>query len=256
MLKDDNTKKPVTRWVEADYALKAFIAMMDPGDKLNFYVTSGTKERSEYDLTEGASRVIDRINDEMMGMEHVDGTPFACVESTMEYMEGAYDPSEYDCWIVILTDGMFTDIGGANRAEREKQFNDKMETLAENTQVSLAYIPIGKDTFALSESMHEKIITPKEYAAIQDQVIDVINQIYGRMEVDDSKVKTAGGFREFCLDIPIENAILFVQDNSEEMDYEERDLERLKRELSEAELDITGSFRESQKPCFLPERKI
>ncbi len=250
MLKDDNTKKPVTRWVEADYALKAFIAMMDPGDKLNFYVTSGTKERSEYDLTEGASRVIDRINDEMMGMEHVDGTPFACVESTMEYMEGAYDPSEYDCWIVILTDGMFTDIGGANRAEREKQFNDKMETLAENTQVSLAYIPIGKDTFALSESMHEKIITPKEYAAIQDQVIDVINQIYGRMEVDDSKVKTAGGFREFCLDIPIENAILFVQDNSEEMDYEERDLERLKRELSEAELDITGSFRESQKPCF------
>lgn len=230
---DSNDKNYNTRWVEADYAFKALGAMMDTGDILDLYIMGNYKtyednkrngdvsniikeEGFPYTITEDREATIAVIENAMDNMKFSTWTYFQGVETAVKYMTSKY--KEKECWLVILTDGVF------NKPEKI-DLDKKLEEIVQNNDISIAYVPIGAGAKVLETPLEDNIITTDLAKDITSQVTDIINQIYGRVQLDDTIRKAYLKEDEnnntiIYPDVPLDQVILFFQSSGEVGSYE------------------------------------
>lgn len=235
MIRDDSGKRKYnTRWVEADYAVKALASMMNEQDIFRLYVMGDYADGPVLELTISEngrknrvkSQEVEDIEDRMSDIEHIGATWFTGVEKAQrDFMEK--ECAEKDCWIVILTDGRFTkpeEIG-------ETELSKKLRQITEESNISVAYIPIGGDgAYVIEEDIKNRVIVPKEKDDVTKQVTEIANFIYKRvqMQIDDSTklAKNQSKYLEkendriiIRFDIPLEQIITFIQHREESMLY-------------------------------------
>lgn len=215
MLNDDGTY--TTRWVDADYAVKAMASMMNEKDELRLYImgryhseTSG-EEPPKID-SYGANR-INNINTYMKGLEVADSTySYAMTVAKNDFSRA--DLQTKECWIVILTDGKFK---RPEALDTERELKAKLNELAQvdTGEINIAYIPMGGGAIQLQEDPANHLIVPEERNQVTAQVTEVINKIYRRVRMDDAVSRdylSVGQDRIVVkLNVPMEKVIVFLQ---------------------------------------------
>lgn len=274
-----------TRWVESDYAVKALTAMMDEGDILNLYVMGNYKEWSA-DAPKKINKLTVTIqNDRRKALQEVEGrggmkemkftewTYYQGVEAAVEDMKSYSD--DYDCWIVILTDGVFYRPKEFENLKNDSKKIDLLkrkleEVISSNAFISVAYIPIGEEKERKITSDEEgRIFVPKAGISITDKIIEVVNQIYGRVQLESDLMLEEGSNSgehpiqysesgtKVKIDIPLERMIIFLQEEGEEkkrIEFGEKDLQTLKEKIVNKDPEIEGDL-QLLKNCFFHGRE-
>lgn len=230
MIQDDEAPRNyTTRWVDADYAVKAMASMMDEKDTLRLYAMGDYQ--TEEDIASGAKRptavnvsnkksAISTIENRMSTLQSRNETySLAMTAAKNDFTREELLKSE--CWIVVLTDGRFT--------KPERLDGTKLkEELVRLTQVDagslhVAYVPIGSGAAQLEEDAANHIIVPKERQDVTKQVTEIINRIYGRVRMDDNISRQYLITEEDRIiirpNVPMEKVVVFLQYQGAEEAY-------------------------------------
>lgn len=226
---DEGIKKFTTRWVDADYAVKAMASMMDEADTLRLYIMGDY--RSEEDVSSGTrgpttvtfsnkKNAIAAIETRMSNLQSQNET----YSLAMNAAKNDFTRSELlnkECWIVILTDGRFT---SPERLDGT-MLKEKLVNLTQVNAGSLhvAYVPIGNGATQLEEDAANHIIVPKEKQDVTKQVTEIINRIYGRVRMDDTVSRQYLITEEDRIiirpNVPMEKVVVFLQYQGAEEAY-------------------------------------
>lgn len=267
MVKKDRADDHVTRWIEADYTVKALAAMMDTGDILRLYIMSGyredvkTREMStpgEIKIGEEKWKAVKEVENYFEKMKLCYYTYYQGVTEAAEDMKPYLEEGK-DCWIVILTDGFFWDSKGSMEAKTlDGELHEITTSGNYGEGIKVAYIPIGDkgETAEIQEDIKNGIYVADadansspggQESLILKKVTNIINRIYGRVRLEHQIEKEYLPSDEkdinFRFDIPLDRLIVFMQYSGPEEryeDYEERqnNLENTDRDGIEIEIGV------------------
>ncbi len=256
MFQDDDPPKEYTdRWVQADYAMKALALMMNSGDTLRPYIMGDYKTEgrntagiSSIQIKADSKVTLNELEKKMNAMKFTEMTYFEGVEEAAEDLKKSQTKNK-DCWIIILTDGVFTS------PEKMKDGKDSLveeleKITADNANVSIGYVPIGKNAISLEGDRKKRIYTA-EGGSIMEQVTRMINLIYGRVQLDESTKEDyvqqgdEAGRLNVRMDVPVEKMIVLLQDAGETgnyVDLEEGLEEKLNKRITAVDPTVTDAF--------------
>ena len=104
------SKKPSTKWSHANYMMQAFCSLLNPEDSLYVTYMSNYEEPSGIDYLAGDR---DELIDQLKNWQgRVNVTPFEAVEKAAEDLLSIEANNEDEYWLVVLTDGEFTNYEG------------------------------------------------------------------------------------------------------------------------------------------------
>jgi len=255
MFKDDEGAKDYTdRWVQADYAVRTLALMMNQGDILRPYImgdykngTGGFVSDNTVNITESKEATLEALEAVMNRMKFTKMTYFQGVEAAVNSLK-AREYSGKDCWIIILTDGEFNK---PDKIESGEALKEKlMGITAENPKISIAYVPIGNCDIRFEEDRGKRLYTA-EGSNILEQVTQVVNLIYARVQLDESTKQSyiqqsdSDGKLYVSMDIPIEKMIVLLQDSEKATEYAAiEDLEeKLRQKIVKESPTATEAFR-------------
>lgn len=216
MVRDNNGKKEsdyTTRWVEADYAVRALAAMMDEGDVIKLYPMN--ESTSESINISGRSDAYQDLYDKLDNMWYHAETPFDQIECAAKDME---EETDKECFLIIITDGSFyTESGGwSSKEDVDREFE---KVLDESQNIQIKYIQIGNVAEDKLPDEKERIEVYKKETETDDvttQITNVINSIYSRVAVDGKdkdKLITNNQHGEITIafNIPVKSVTVFLQ---------------------------------------------
>lgn len=237
--KDDGDKRYTTRWIEADYTVKALAAMMDNGDILRLYVMSNYRDDKksrvshpgEIVIKNSKKETIQEVSNYLNNMQFSELTYYQGVEKAAEHMTPYLDSGK-DCWIVILTDGVFIK---PEKLDAE-HLKNKLKGITKEGKygkgrIRIAYIPIGDGAPPIEEDLADGIYVSDvpdgadagQEGIILKKVTDAINRIYGRVRletnIEERYLSRKDGQIIFDFDIPLEKLIVFMQQSGPEELY-------------------------------------
>lgn len=207
MFRNDSDKKYTTRWIEADYAVRALRDMMGAEDKFKIYFIGDEGKKSYSDVAQGMSE-----------MKFHEGTPFDVVKKAVNELNFSGSINSSENWVIILTDGEFTKGMETDSLEQE------LKSILVGKNISIFYIPIGNGT-VIEESPKDRIFTiDGESDDITEQILEAIKKIYNKEQIvsDDGKgVYIENGKCYIDLEVPLEELSVFVQEIGEEQLYKD-----------------------------------
>ena len=124
-----------TRWVEADYSVRALAAMMDNGDALRVYPLN---EEGYFSATIGRDDLQENLFEKLDSMGYYGGTSFDQVRAAADYLKGM---QQRDCYLVVITDGDFVNKDG--EVMTQKELNDAIAEIL-TPLIKMHYIQIGR----------------------------------------------------------------------------------------------------------------
>ena len=200
------------RWCYAKYAMEAFVAMLNTNDTLRVYtlnpVTTTGRNSGSTDpiIISGADKAagIDLIHN-MYSTKQNGNTHFPPVQNAASGFKG----SDTEKYLVILSDGMFTEDTAAGNAKAldANYVNSEIEKIASRSDLDMLYLIMG----AKSSSIVAPSLKMNEACADQGAIIEgvnkVCNYIFGRNELDDDYYDDG----EIELEISMKNLIVFAQ---------------------------------------------
>lgn len=231
MVSDNGKEGPhTTRWVEATYAVKALATMMNKEDILRIYPISfnksenGAQDKPSEEIkfeNNSLQNILDQIEDVVDGFVWRGQTNFSSVTQAAEDIRNNYRTG-YDYWIVILTDGVFTDL---TEDVSLKASLDAINAESRNP-ISIAYIYISGG----SSSEKEKIVGDNKYLFVPDaeagdeitaKMTNIANKIYKRVAIKtpEDYFVTEGQNTRIQLSIPLERVLVFTQYTGDEREY-------------------------------------
>lgn len=231
MVSDNGKNGPhTTRWVEASYAIKALATMMNKEDILRIYPISynksenGAQDKPSEEIkfeNNSLQNILDQIENVVDGFAWRGQTYFSSVTQAAEDIRNNYRTG-YDYWIVILTDGVFTDLA------EEVSLKESLDAInaGARTPISIAYIYISGG----SNSEKEKIEEDNKYIFVPDaevgdeitaKMTNIANKIYKRVAIKtpEDYFVTEGQDTRIKLNIPLERVLVFTQYTGDEQLY-------------------------------------
>lgn len=199
-----------TRWVEADYSVRALAAMMDNGDALRVYPLN---EEGYFSATIGRDDLQENLFDKLDSMGYYGGTSFDQVRAAADYLKGM---QQRDCYLVVITDGDFVNKDG--EVMTQKELNDAIAEIL-TPSIKMHYIQIGR--MSSNRSLPDDPAISVHYddtKPITRQITDVINEIYHRVAMQDEDksalvTSLSEGNLTVAFNIPVQNATIFLQGN-------------------------------------------
>lgn len=215
MVRDDPGRQEedyTTRWVEADYSIRALAAMMDSGDILRIYPLN---EARPFSITIGKDNLETALFNKLDGMGYYGATKFDQVQEAAEYLKGVQGK---ECCLVVITDGNFQNDNGSNMTQEEL---DEAFASVLTSSIQVHYIQIGKTSDSSCLPRDSRISVHQDISnGITRQITDVINEIYHRVAMNNedraalitylSEDSLTVGFN-----IPIKSATIFLQGNAD-----------------------------------------
>ena len=190
------------KWYNANYAMSVFAAMLGSEDTLNIYPMGleGGIGVTVLGADSPDSRATAIGNIEMMGSE----TYFSAVRSAYEDLSNR---SGENRWLVILTDGKFSDEG-------TRGVESYLNTCAGGADpVNVVYLAIGEDAQTLNSQAGTRLYS--YYAqgsnAILSNVTDIANKIFQNYQFDDSYIEKTGSGISLNFEVPMEKVTIFAQ---------------------------------------------
>ena len=207
MIKNDDGVY-VDTWCQAKYAMEVFAAMLDTNDTLKIFVMSDFMDR-----TNSAPRLI--IN----GKDNVDesverihsmlttarGTPYSAVKMAFGSLASSVADEK---WLVILTDGEFTDASNA-------AVNSDFSRFVKNRDVRIIFLAIGDKTSEIAENEDAGIFSEKAETSerILVELTNICNRIFQRnfLEFQDKSKY------QLNIDIPMKEILVLAQGTNIEL---------------------------------------
>lgn len=212
----DSADNYITRWVEADYAVRALAALTEDGDRLYLFPMDKNKEVAEpqenihyYEISSPDDADIDKAS------ENFGNTWYAGVQNAVRHLRGQTG----ERWIIILTDSVNKDIW-------ERTLN---EVLREADGIGVLYVPITEDPerLSLEAGIAEKVtqIEPDGSAGssrgnIFSQILGATDYIYRRNSLTLSH--SPQGLAEFRIDAPVRELIVLMQSEGDTEYFKDR----------------------------------
>lgn len=168
------------RWSNAKYSLEVFASMLGSDDVLNVFRMSDFAETEtaapvvSVKGNEPASDRVAKIHDmQMQG----GGTPYAPVTTAVADLASSSIP---DKWLVVLTDGEFTD---RETAQVESDLNRFVaENTGEASSLRVAFLALGEESPQLNNSADQGVFFERvlETSELLDTMTSFSNRIFAR----------------------------------------------------------------------------
>ena len=210
----DNVDNYITRWVEADYAVRALSALMEEEDKLYLFPMDKNRETAQpqenvnyYEITGPDDKDIDRAS------ESFGNTYYAGVENALAHLKGY----EGERWIIILTDS-------ENKGIWERTLNQVLQGI---TEIGILYVPIAEapETLSLDSGIAGKVIQVEpdksggsRRGSIFTQILEATDSIYRRNSL------TLGTNGEIRVDAPVKELIVLMQSEGDTVYFQNRQM--------------------------------
>lgn len=210
MVHDNTAQVPYnTRWVEADYSVRALAAMMDNGDILRVYPLN---EEGYFSATIGKDNLEEVLFDKLESMDYSGGTYFNQVGAAAEFLKGV---ERVDRYLVVITDGVFQN--DDNSKMTQGQLDNAINGIL-TPSIKMHYIQIGQADNNRVPSNSAVSVHYSSTQKITKQITDVINQIYHRVAMQDEDkealiTSSPSDGLTVSFNIPVKNATIFLQGN-------------------------------------------
>lgn len=223
MVRDDYTSKEqpdpgklrenyTTRWVEADYAVRAIAAMMDKGDVLLVYPLNGG---DPIQVTIGSDQMEYTLNSGLNAMGYYGATAFDVVKVAADHLK---EEDGKDCRLIIITDGNFKKDGRGPDLTQE-ELDEEFKGIV-SPKIQISYIQIGKSQNNIYPSNKDITVHGNTSAGITRQITNVINQIYSRVAMEDADKPQLDQTDSISLhfNVPVKNVTVFLQATTDQED--------------------------------------
>lgn len=239
-------------WVDADYAIKALSVMMNPEDQLRLYAmgdytTADQRNKDVYNVQDKKKAISD-LEEKMHGRSYSDNTYAYPLDAARQDFN-VDEIKMYECWIVILTDGVFNEPVNLDADGLTNKLNSLIQPLSGDGTICVAYIPIGDGAVELTDKADSRIIQISKKKDITQQITELLNQIYKRVRMNGDwtyeRLSVVDSQVELNTDVPMEKLVIFLQYRGEEENYLEH--EKKKRES----ITILDESRELDAPKYL-----
>lgn len=219
MVRDDPGTKQThytTRWVEADYAVRALAAMMADGDILRVYPLNKGEPVSvtigEDDLEAGLFERLDSMG--YYGFTLFDRVREAT--SDLKHMR------QKDPYLVVITDGNFQQKSRDGKIENmtKEALDNEFNKILRSSNIGAHYIQIGEKENNIIPSSPYLITHSEVLNGVTKQITDVINNIYYRVAMDETDKKSlvsspSEDSLAISFNIPVRNVTVFLQGNAD-----------------------------------------
>lgn len=240
---EENKNTYTTRWVDADYALKALTAMMNPEDQLRLYTMgdykSGDKRKPDVYNVQTKDTAISALEAKMSERTYGDTYSYALDAAREDF--SVDDIKKYECWIVILTDGIFNRPEVLDADRLTSKLNDLIYPVSGDGIISVAYIPMGTGAVELTNDADSRIVQEDREDGITIQITKLLNRIYKRVRMDDKWMSQYLPIQDdeviLRTDVPMEKLVVFLQYQGREGLYKDR------KEPTNDEITILDSSR-------------
>lgn len=189
------------KWCNANYAMSVFAGMLNTGDTLNIYPMG---------LNGSKGGTINGSEDPKKRTEAISAIPVKGSNTYFSAVKAAYKDlksigSSYNKWLVILTDGYFSDEKGSSVKSYLKSYA--------SDGIKVIYLAIGGDAARIDADPDKGLFT---YSAensdeILPKVTAVANQIFQNYQLDDSYITKGGGSITLNFEVPMEQVTIFAQ---------------------------------------------
>ncbi len=202
----------ITRWVEADYAVRAFSALMEEGDKLYVFPMDRNKENVAGTPQENINYFqISSPNDGNIdkASENFGNTYYEGIHNAIAHLQA----QSGERWIIILTDS-------EDKRLCEQALNQELRDV---DWVKVLYVPIVEvpERLNLNAEVNNKVIQVEPKSGnIFSQILEATDYIYNRNSLTLSR-ETAGTV-EFLVDAPIKELIVLMQAEGETIAFKNR----------------------------------
>jgi hypothetical protein len=199
MYMDDSTA--LDKWCNANYAMSVFAAMLGGGDTMNIYPMGQeggcAATINGDDLPARRAEAINNI--EMRGSN----TYFSAVEGAYSDLKNAGSSAKK--WLVILTDGMFTDKKAPAVTSALRSYADE--------GIQVIYLAIGKDVTRIDADPDSGFYAyyAEDSDSILPKVTVVANQIFENYQLSESYLKKSGAGLTLNFEVPMEQVTVFAQ---------------------------------------------
>ena len=206
-----------TKWAYANYAMQAFCGMLNSEDRLYITYMSSDDESEQVDLSAGG---IQAAVDEIRGRSARAGsTPYEAVETAFERLSNTYDSNlNTQYWLVVITDGAFTDLAGHTSSEQRELLNANFREYAQTEmpngstpQVNFLSIngAIAPDE---DENAGIYVYSTQNASQITGAMNDMADRISGRTRLSADMVsKLDANTLSVSSSIPLLNIVIFTQ---------------------------------------------
>ena len=228
--KEDEKERYTTRWVDADYAIKALAVMMNPEDQLRLYAMSDYTTDAHRDMdvynVQNKKDVISALGEKMSGKPCSSNTYFYPLEAAWRDFS-TDDIEKYECWIVVLTDGVFNTPEDLDAGGLTFKLNALIQPSSGNGSICVAYIPIEDDAVELTDKADSRIVQISQKEDITHQITELLNRIYKRVRMNGGWTYERLSVKDdkvvLKTDVPMEKLVIFLQYQGEEENYLEHE---------------------------------
>ncbi len=244
MYVSDTTNKPVLNWAYANYMTQAFCALLNKDDSLYITYMSDYKNESANLLDGDINQAVQAIREQN---NYIDETPFKAVETAYEKLFALDESLQDEYWLVILTDGAFTDFNG----DITKILNGYIDEMAKNSKtLKVVFFAIGKATNKPESDDGKGLFV---YQTGTDEIVSTMailaDNISGRHNVAADKMNAlSNNTLSIDMVLPIRSLIVFGQ-------LDENILESISNNKNE-DMEIISSYKISAPDEFKYSSKI
>lgn len=229
---DEGEEDYTTLWAEADYAVRALAAMMDEGDELCFYSLSGDVYQ-DVQITD-SENCFQKLYDELDEIDFKEQTHFDTVETAVnDLISKLKKDSEAEGYLVVITDGNFFENG---EQLTQEQLNEKFQFSQVDSKEDRSWLSQIQIKYVLIKELEDKVLPTEtnqlkvyDYADcgkdVTKLIADVINDIYGRIDMSENAKKDEklfnleDGTLTINFDIPVTKTTVFLQSKGTEEFY-------------------------------------
>ena len=207
-----------TRWIEADYAVRAFVECKNPDDEVVIFPMNKIGWNEEEKEMIGIVVISNQDFEERQNSINTisstfyNDTPYESIEDALSWLENNGEKSD-EKWLIILTDGEFWESDYSDHRIEVKDLKGKIiESWKEyGSCCKILYFPLGNETGWDGEDTKDiKKIT--EGNGIQEKILAANNEIYKRNQLDWNGT-------EAQIDVPLSELIIIRQKEGGEYKY-------------------------------------
>lgn len=218
MIRTQSNKESTKRWAEADYALKAFSAIIGEQDQLKLFPmeeidspVSGMKPREI--VTGDRQKRVDDLTKNLYRQKISTYTYYGTVDAAAQ-SDWAVGTQR---WLVVITDGDFTAYakkGSKKYPRTDEQLKDKLNQLLENDPtLHIIYLRLGSLGNSKPSGLNSRLywLSQGKDDKIADLLLDVSKIIFNRADIPENQIHKSAEEISINLKIPIRELIVFVQ---------------------------------------------
>ncbi len=211
-------------WCQAKYAMEIFASMLnyDNGDKLSIFpmwevTTDGVAAPKAAESIESKESIQIKSQSDIKKITNMytlnaDATPITQVTNAYNYLLSVTDKTVTDKWLIVLTDGTFTDPDN-NDKELDKAFIESEISSKAANGIKVQYLGFGSAAKLKEDASKGFYSKVSNASTLRKDLTDICNAIFQRSGLDK---KYLSG-QNLKLDISMKKIIVFIQGKDAEI---------------------------------------